>query len=589
MPTTIANSQVENLRQYAEGNMVVRADGDHFEVSSNNSFDRLIVWTQGKPLPASQTRQVTEARERFVAAIGNRYGPEGGAAARDVLGANSRKPLRSRDIKQVFDALDRKRLGQPPPAPRESAISRASVPSPGDPPGPRENDLVAEGVQRQTPAAAPLDDPPAAAAPPIDTAAMEVQSEPQADPLLEPYQRAGIATEYAQRFLEVGLSPEAAAKFLQRVAERGDDPQEVFQSGVPLKLLRAAYVRYRLGLREARVLHEMGLGTSIVREVYKPHKLPLGADTIIRYTDRNVTEALHELGHGQFNTVYSVKHDDGNRRIFKPLTPPDPKRQKKVQEGWGASQNGIDPYDPKTAVRNLSTCRLAEELGFDVVVRTELGLHTLPGATQPELGLVMEVAPGKAAGDLSPGTTADVFTMNGVRREITKLQLLDCLTAQSDRHGHNYFLSDRPGGGVRVAGIDNDQCLGSKVHHPDVLRRGLQGEPGKGFRGCGLPPVIDTDMAKTLEQLTPERVGQLLGDKLQPDEVHATLQRLSAIKDHIAHLRQEGRIIKPDGWADAIVDAHTDYTNSYFQREYTISLAIATYGDASAALKALGY
>ena len=155
MPTTIANSQVENLRQYAEGNMVVRADGDHFKVSSNNSFKRLIVWTQGKLLPASQTRQITEARERFIAAIGNRYGPEGGAAARDVLGANSRKPLRSRDIRQVFDALDRKRLGQPHPAPRESAISRASVPSPGDPPGPRENDLVAEGVQRQTPAARP--------------------------------------------------------------------------------------------------------------------------------------------------------------------------------------------------------------------------------------------------------------------------------------------------------------------------------------------------------------------------------------------------------------------------------------------------
>ena len=65
-----------------------------------------------------------------------------------------------------------------------------------------------------------------------------------------------------------------------------------------------------------------------------------------------------------------------------------------------ASRTGIDPYDPQTAARNLSTCRLAEELGFDVVVRTELGLHTLPGATQPELGLVMEVAPGVAARDI---------------------------------------------------------------------------------------------------------------------------------------------------------------------------------------------
>ena len=111
MPTTIDNSQVENLRQYANRNMMVRADGDHFKVSSNNPFKRLIVWMQSKLLPASQTRQITEARERFIAAIGNRYGDEGRAAARDVLGASSRKPLRSRDIRQVFDTLDQKYSG----------------------------------------------------------------------------------------------------------------------------------------------------------------------------------------------------------------------------------------------------------------------------------------------------------------------------------------------------------------------------------------------------------------------------------------------------------------------------------------------
>ena len=667
MPTTIANSHVENLRQYAEGNMVVRADGDHFEVSSNNSFDRLIVWTQGKLLPASQTRQITEARGRFIAAIGNRYGPEGRAAARDVLGANSTKPLRSRHIRRVFDTLDRRWLGPLPPAPRESAISRASVPSPGDPPGPRENDLASTAVTEQTavpdsrdnllssmssmsspafsetelastavteqtvvpdsldnlssptlsetalaraeaehgpsldwlanlprPAysesqfarmagqehgstASPLD------APPIDTAAMEVQSEPQADPLLEPYQRAGIATEYAQPFLAAGIPPEAAVGFLQRVAQRGDDPQEVFQSGVPLKLLQEVYSMPPLGLREARLLHSAALDSSILG-VYAHYKLRLAADTMIRYTDHNVTQPLHELGHGRFNTVYEVEHDDGKRRIFKPLSPPDLTRQKRVERGWVASRTGIDPYDPQTAARNLSTCRLAEELGFDVVVQTELGLHTLPGATQPELGLVMEVAPGVAARDIPH--SINIFKHADARREITKLQLLDCLTAQGDRHGRNYFIASKPGGGIRVAGIDNDQCLGSTVHNPDAIRRSLDSEPGRGFRGCGLPPMIDTDMARALEDLTPDRVDYLIGDKVGRKEVHATVQRLSAIKDYIAHLRQEGRIIDSDGWEDARVEALTDFTNSYFKRERRIQLANAGLGNAAAAAAA---
>ena len=58
MPTTIDNSQVENLRQYTDRNMMVRADRDHFTVSSNNPFKRVIVWIQAKFLPASQTRQI---------------------------------------------------------------------------------------------------------------------------------------------------------------------------------------------------------------------------------------------------------------------------------------------------------------------------------------------------------------------------------------------------------------------------------------------------------------------------------------------------------------------------------------------------
>ena len=430
----------------------------------------------------------------------------------------------------------------------------------------------------------PLDAPPAAAAPPIDTAAMEVQSEPQADPLLEPYQRVGIAPEYAPPFLAAGMPPEAAGKFLQSIIKRGDDPEEVFQSGFPLELLLEVYSRPLLHLCDARPLlelHNAGMDSSM-SEVYIDYNLPVTADTMIRYTDRNVTQPLHELSHGRFNTVYDVEHDDGERRIFKPLPPPDLTGKNRVERGWVASRTGIDPCDPQTAARNLSTCRLAEELGFDVVVRTELGLHTLPEGTRPVLGLVMEVAPGQAARDVPP--EIDVFTQPDTRREITKLQLLDCLTAQGDRHGRNYFIGVRPGSGVRVAGIDNDQCLGSRVRHPDVIRRGLRHEPGRGYRGCGLPPVIDTDMARALEDLTPERVGQLLEDKLEPDDVDATVERLFVIKDHIEHLRQEGRIINPDAWGSAIVEQLTDYTNSYFQRERKSALEKGVLGKAAAAL-----
>ena len=909
---------------------MVRAGRDHFKVSSNNAFRRLVVWMKAKLLPASQTRRITEARERFIAAIGNRYGAEGGAAARDVLGASSKKPLRSRDIRRVFDALDRMRPGQRSPAPRESAASRTSVLRPEDPPGaksatpattehatasaaaaqrsaigcgplgnpaggapgfrmkvdpqagqhgvnghspdplpagglfyrelqeagtglcgmhalnafcggpvvgsdeykrmsieitldrmevqgadrdalrthlkadfasdpvvsgtllarfamdgrldpacthaavetgvtipdaadspeahaqvrarinafpgdrlmvgysrgdsgdahlialrreegghwqvlnslkastespkraanladclgalpkgltivhlheefnfqssvaappageaaqvaavpqresadapagppgPRENNLVAEGLQRRAPSAnplddlpppayresdlarmtaqvrgstanplddlpppayresdlarmaaqahgsnaGPLDDPPAAAARPIDSAGVEVQGEARAGPLLQPYLRAGIPAEYAQPLLAAGLPPENAVPFLQQIARHGDTPREVFQSGIPLDLLIEAY-RSGVGLREARLLHGANLPASIIQSAYAPYQVPIISDSIIQYTDGNVTRAPQVLGSGAFNTVYVVEHDDGERRIFKPLAVPDPNRQRSIERGWVAGETGIDTYDPRTAMRNLSTCRLADELGFDVIVRTRLGTHTLPGAVQgagPQLGLVMEFAPGQAA--FAYPTDTDVFERPEVRRELTKLQLLDCLTAQGDRHSGNYFIDVRPDGGVRVAGFDNDQCLGSKVRDPAVIRRGGRNEPGRGYRSCGLPPVIDTDMARTLLQFTPRRVHELLDDKLLPEEVDATVQRLTAIKNHIARLRQEGRIIEPDGWAGADVSVHTDYTNSYFARESAKNAGIAALGNAAAALDAMGY
>ena len=627
MPTTIVNNQVDNLRQYTGRNMMVRADRDHFRVSSSNPFKRLIVWMQAKLLPASQTRQITEARERFIAAIGNRYGHEGGAVARDVLGANSRKPLRSRDIGQVFDTLDQIRPGQPPPAQRASATSGASVPGPGDPPvaksatpattehpavslaaaqdstigggpsggpaddppEPLENDPVSQGEQFHTPAANPVDDPPAAAAAAIDPAEANVQGEPDADPLLEPYLNAGIPTEYAQPLLAAGITADQAVQFRVDMDQRGDDPAAVFESGLPLERLRMAY-RQGLNLDTAHLLHDANLlHPFIVQGIYGTHQIPITEDTLIRFRDPSVSQALKAFDRGSTSTVYKVGYNDGQTRIFKPLAPPDPSGHQPF--GWTAREIGIDRHNQRIAVRNIATCRLAKALGFDVVAQTQLGLHKLPGAAPgapPQLGLVMELAPGKLALHYETDDNA-VLELPEVRRDLTKLQLLDCLTAQGDRHSGNYFIDVRPDGGVRVTGIDNDQCLGQNVHNPDQIRRGPRNAPSWGYRSCGLPPVVDTDMVEALSAMSAEKIRSLLGDILHPGEVEATVQRLNAIQDHLAGLEPLGRVIPADGWADARVDAHTNFSNSYFAREAAMHAGIVAFGDARAALAAMDY
>ena len=837
MPTTIANSEVENLRLYADRNMMVRAEGDHFKVSSNNAFNRLIVWINAKFRPGSQFRQNTQARELFIDAIGNRYGFEGREAARGVLGANARTPLRSRDISQVFATLDQRRPGQPPlggqpsatrpasvsgfesppagtsatpapaepaaastGAPQDPAIEHAPLPRPaGEPPtfrlqvdpqvvqrhvnahspdplpagglfyrelqdentglcgmhalnafcgGPvfgvdeyrrvnletaldmfgmkgadrdvyreaigtevstdpdiykpilaelaengrldpvcahaevekgvnftglaespeararinafpgdrlmvgysqgdrgdahlvalrRESDghwqvlnstkastvppqrfdnladylfalktgvnvvHLVEGFGFKANAAAPgageavhlaaVPDPesPDVPAGPIGPPGLDAQGEARADPRLEPYLQAGLRPEVASAFLTAGIDPDDAVPFLEHVSGLGDDPlevlrsgiptetvvsvyehgltfraaellhaggmapadagpfiesvtarkddplevlqsgipiatlatvyehgldfraaqwihaarlgpdevvpflkhvsgagdkpeevfgsgvpietvmsvyehgldfraaqwihaagldpdeagpflehvtsvgdkpeevfgsgvpiatvvsvyehgltfraaellhaggmapadvgpfleqisshgddsMEVLQSGIPLGKLRRVY-DYGFTFRAARMIHGANLPARALRDYYATHAIPLSDATMIRYTDQHMTAPPEAAGSGAFNTVYAVRHNDGVRRIFKPLVPRDPSRQNPVEGGWVAARTGIDPYDPQTALRNIVTCELAETLGFNVVVRTELGTQSIP-------------------------------------------------------------------------------------------------------------------------------------------------------------------------------------------------------------------
>jgi hypothetical protein len=174
----------------------------------------------------------------------------------------------------------------------------------------------------------------------------------------------------------------------------------------------------------------------------------------------------------------------------------------------------------------------------------------------------MDKAPGKTGLKTDPS----LFDDPQVRRELTKLQLLDALTGQGDRHGNNYFIHKDSNGQVTVTGIDNDQCLGAKLTDPNGIARG-ETDDTYGFRGVSLPMVIDTEMAAAFDQLTPDDLDDLLGDKLTSDEVNAAKQRLQGIKDHIDSLRRSNFVIAPTAWSSDIVTMLSTPGDSYFVRD----------------------
>ena len=402
-------------------------------------------------------------------------------------------------------------------------------------------------------------------------------------PALQPYMQMGFSPAEAQRLMADGVGANAAASMMDAIARRGDSADAAFQSGIPLNALSGFYDA-GYGLEQAALLHNANISPQMARSIYQPHFLAVTPDSVIAFTDANVAKRPSLLGVGGFNAVYEVDYNDGTSRVFKPLDAPDMVRP--LDWTFAGEATGINPYDPQFAMRNLATSRLADELGFDVIAGTQLGYHAVPlpsvpgrppQMTAPQLGLVMDRAPGRL-GESFFTADPDVFEAPEARKELTKLQLLDALTAQGDRHAQNYFIQRRPNGGIKVTGIDNDVCFGERIHHPAQVRQAYKDVGRVVYHSCNLPPVVDTEMAAAIERLTPQRLGELIGDKLTQPELQAAADRLAAIQQHIAGLRRDGAVIAPNDWAQNLNLAKAAANNSYFARESALAAGQVHYG-----------
>lgn len=300
-----------------------------------------------------------------------------------------------------------------------------------------------------------------------------------------------------------------------------------------------------------------------IGRLYKKLNLKATPDTSPAFTNVQVLEPPRAFKSGSFNTVFGVRLAklDGSvlDGIFKPLKATE-------KSNPTAAGTGIPESDPQTAMRNLATVAYAAKLGLDVIVDTQMALIDTwqdPSVSNLSLGLVMERARGKPA----LYTDAQTLGRADVCAEVTKLQLLDHLTGQTDRHHENYFIDIGRDGQAKVTGIDNDQCFGHKLTDPAGIRPGAHGTAQARFRGVGLPPVVDTGMERSIHALTESDIRSMLGDKLNEAEISAAIQRHQHVTAHIAQLRKDGRVIEPDQWGEPGVKKLLTEHNSYIGRD----------------------
>ncbi len=186
--------------------------------------------------------------------------------------------------------------------------------------------------------------------------------------------------------------------------------------------------------------------------------------------DRNAVSSK-ELGKGGLNTVTLVKYNDGTERVFKPEA---------------AGRIGVTrmpllsdmPMSVQLTTLNLATMRTARAFGLeDTVVKTTAGVH------DGQYGLFMEKAKGVSAAKFTRTKTVESLANSGeytlkdidelkktnpgearritgeLMRQTTRLEWLDILAGQGDRHCENFFVHVGKDGNVSVKGIDNDTAF----------------------------------------------------------------------------------------------------------------------------------
>ena len=321
------------------------------------------------------------------------------------------------------------------------------------------------------------------------------------------------------------------------------------------------------------------------------------------------------LGSGQASTVKLVTYTDGTQRVFKP--------EALGRQGMETLTLSRD-YAPgqQVAQLNLATQTAANFLGLgDAVPKCSVGMHG------GDYGLFMEKAPGLQATEFGknaepPGGSLSAETVSalpddmhakvigGLLRGTNRLEWLDLVTGQGDRHAGNYLIDVKSDLTVTVKGIDNDLCFpayrtGLRTYvlddkatlnfreaceyavskYPKALRaqvrQRLVNDPGVqerpdgtlvidtskfqtgelhfaarraiGMHGAALPDYIDEDLYNQLLALqSGERRDAYraeLADRLPPAAVESALNRLDEAIAHAIKLAAEHKVVSKEDFA----------------------------------------
>lgn len=259
---------------------------------------------------------------------------------------------------------------------------------------------------------------------------------------------------------------------------------------------------------------------------------------------------------GGVNTVqgqgYQLEDDQEFQGYFKAETDYIPMG---VQGGLAhQARSGIAQHDPNFGARSVALYRLDQLLDAQVTARAEFAVSKDPKTGQHSFGTVLEAAKGKAANETrfvrnsaqtrEAGQGSGVVNMEDptLQRALNKLQLLDAISGQLDRHSGNYFIDANKDGSVnKVTGIDLDMSFGSLMKTTGKGSKDI-GRLAQNYRG--LPPYFDEVFALKILSVSEKDVEAAITGLLSKDEIAATVMRFREVQAALQAAKDQGKLVK---------------------------------------------
>jgi hypothetical protein len=243
---------------------------------------------------------------------------------------------------------------------------------------------------------------------------------------------------------------------------------------------------------------------------------------------------------------------------------------------------GIRQHDPNYGARAVAMYRLDQLLGAGVTARAEFAVHQDDNG-RSVLGTVLETAKGQKVSDLKFGMDAEHAKSLGpqgvalddpvLQRGLNKLQILDAIAGQLDRHQGNYRIqTDNKGKVLGVTGIDLDMAFGNQMTAPDHK----SANTAHNYRG--LPESIDAEMGRAILRIKDSDIQAALTGLLPKPEVAATVKRFQAVQKAVQEADKAGML--REDWDSKSAAQHLTSNQTSFmssRKSYMDDTAVTAY------------